>query len=73
MTDHGGAPAGPDPDGPLSARVADFWGGGPVPAAPDVPLEPDPAVAALGQPALVVRGRNCADLVRPAYRAMTSR
>lgn len=65
-----------DPDGPLEDRVADFWGGGPVPLVPDEPEAPDPALDRLG-PATgalaAIRGRNPADLLRPAYTAMTAR
>ncbi|UGQ13028.1 hypothetical protein LO772_05235 [Yinghuangia sp. ASG 101] len=69
-------PDAPDPDGPLDDRVADFWGGGPVPLAPDAPEAPEPALDRLapapGAPA-AIRGRNPVDLLRPAYTAMTSR
>ncbi|WP_436789343.1 hypothetical protein [Yinghuangia sp. YIM S10712] len=67
---------GGDVDGPLDARLADFWGGGPLPLAPDTPAAPDPALDRLAPapPALsAIRGRNPADLLRPAYTAMTSR
>ncbi|MGW0662759.1 hypothetical protein [Streptodolium elevatio] len=65
------APLPADPRrGDLGA--ADFWGGA-VPMAADAPLVPDPAVARLGVPDLAIRGRNPADLVRPAYDALTSR
>lgn len=67
---------GPHETGPgetgLASRVADFWGGA-VPMAPDAPSAPDPAIARLGVPDLAIRGRNPADLVRPAYDALTSR
>ncbi|WP_436770796.1 hypothetical protein [Yinghuangia sp. YIM S09857] len=75
----GSGPAGPAAAGPaesptsdLASRVADFWGGA-VPMAPDAPMAADPAVARLGVPDLAIRGRNPADLVRPAYDALTSR
>lgn len=65
-----------DPDGPLEDRVADFWGGGRVPLAPDAPEAPAPALDRLtpapGAPA-AIRGRHPVDLLRPAYTAMTSR
>ncbi len=66
----------PDPDGPLDARVADFWGGGAVPLAADEPEAPAPALDRLTPASgalAAIRGRNPVDLLRPAYTAMTSR
>lgn len=54
-------------------RAADFWGGGTIPLAPDVPGDPDPAIDRLGALPLAVRGRNPVDLLRVAYDAMIFR
>lgn len=66
--------SGADASDALESRAADFWGDViPVPLAPDAPLVPDPAIAALMVPDLAIRGRNPADLLRPAYDSLTSR
>ncbi|NUP35314.1 MAG: hypothetical protein HOV66_12780 [Streptomycetaceae bacterium] len=54
--------------------LADFWGGGPVPLAPDEPPGvPDPAYARFAPLPRAIRGRISADWLRSAYQAMTSR
>lgn len=54
--------------------LADFWGGGPVPLAPDEPAPPpDPAYARFAPLPRAIRGRISADWLRSAYQAMTSR
>jgi hypothetical protein len=66
---------GPPPTGApvadeLTAR--DFWGGGPV-SLRIAPHGGPTALERLGPSPITVRGRNLADLLRPAYDAMTSR
>jgi uncharacterized Zn finger protein len=57
---------------PLAECLDDFWQGG-----RDQPSEPprqpaDPALDRLDPPDLVIRGRNLADLLGPAYKAFSS-
>ncbi|MDI2126535.1 hypothetical protein [Yinghuangia seranimata] len=72
---HGDPRAEPAPDAPLSALLADFWGGGALPE-PPAEQRPDPASERLAAPPEAIRsarGRNMVDLLRVAYDAMTSR
>jgi hypothetical protein len=49
----------------------DFWRLGPLPP-PDSAGEDVVALDRLGRPDVTVEGRNLADVLRPAYRAMTA-
>ncbi|HEX2808562.1 MAG TPA: hypothetical protein VHN80_20560 [Kineosporiaceae bacterium] len=58
-------------DRPAADPVGDFWRLGPLPPAVD-DLEPEPALDHLGRPEITIAGRNLADLLRPAYAALTA-
>lgn len=59
---------------PLEDHLEDYWlhGGLPLTEEAAAPAGPT-ALERLGRPEVTVRGRNLADVLRPAYDALTDR
>ena len=49
-----------------------FWQPGPLPTPEPDPEPPEGWLAQVGRPEITVDGRNLADVLSPAYRALTS-